>query len=64
MRPCDWVMNEISKLLNLQLICSNHSSWSAPIIVVPKGNGGKFLVIDYRAPEQSHMEVHVASAKG
>ena len=23
--------------------------WSAPIIVVPKGNGGKHLVIDYRA---------------
>ena len=29
--------------------CTSHSSWSAPIIVVPKGDGGKCLVIDYRA---------------
>ena len=31
------------------MICPSHSSWSAPIIVVPKGNRGKHLVIDYRA---------------
>ena len=29
--------------------CSSRSSWSVPIIVVPKGDGGKHLVIDYRA---------------
>ena len=45
----DWVRNEINKLLDAQVICSSHSSWSAPIIVVTKGNGGKCLVIDYRA---------------
>ena len=31
------------------MIHSSCSSWSAPIIVVPKGDGGKHLVIDYRA---------------
>ena len=31
------------------MICSSHSSWSAPIIVVPKGDEGKHLVIDHRA---------------
>ena len=31
------------------MICSSHSCWSAPIIVVLKGNSGKCLVIDYRA---------------
>ena len=31
-----------------KIIHSSHSSWSAPIIVVPKGNGGQCLVIDYR----------------
>ena len=37
------------KLLAVKVICSSRSSWSAPIIVVPKGDGGKCLVIDYRA---------------
>ena len=41
--------NEIEKLLAAKVICSSCSSWSAPIIVVPKGDGGKHLVIDYRA---------------
>ena len=43
-----WVKNEIEKLLAAKVICSSHSSWSAPFIVVPKGDGGKHLVIDYR----------------
>ena len=43
-----WVKDEIEKLLAAKVICTSHSSWSAPIIVVPKGNGGKCLVIDYR----------------
>ena len=47
MKHYDWVRNEINKLLDAQVICSSHSSWSAPIIVVPKGEGGKNLVIDY-----------------
>ena len=31
------------------VIRNSHSSWSVPIIVVLKGDGGKCLVIDYRA---------------
>ena len=37
-KHCDWVRSEINKLLDAQIICSGHSSWSAPIIVVPKEN--------------------------
>ena len=48
MKHYDWVRNEINKLLDVQVVHSSHSSWSAPIIVVPKGNGGKSLIIDYR----------------
>ena len=48
MRHYDWVRSEINKLLDAQVICCSHSSWSAPILVVPKGDGGKCLVIDYR----------------
>ena len=40
---------KIEKLLEAKVICSSRSSWSAPIIVVPKGDGEKCLVIDYRA---------------
>ena len=46
MKHYDWVKSEIEKLLDAKVICS---SWSAPIIVVPKGDRGKHLVIDYRA---------------
>ena len=45
----EWVKDEIKKLLAAKVICTSHSSWSAPIIVVPKGDGDKCLVIDYRA---------------
>ena len=48
MEHYDWLRSEINKLLDTQVICSSHSSWPPPIIVVPKGDGGKFLVIDYR----------------
>ena len=49
MKHYQWVKDEIEKLLAAKVICSSRSSWSAPIIVVPKGDGGKCLVIDYRA---------------
>ena len=49
MKHYDWVKNEIKKLLTAKVIQSSCSSWSAPIIIVPKGDGGKHLVIDYRA---------------
>ena len=46
MKNYQWVKEEIEKLV---VIHSSRSSWSALIIVVPKGDGGKCLVIDYRA---------------
>ena len=49
MKHYQWVKDEIEKLLATKVIHTSCSSWSAPIIVVPKGNGGKCLVIDYRA---------------
>ena len=49
MKHYQWVKEEIDKLLEAGVIRNSHSSWSAPIIVVPKGDGGKQLVIDYRA---------------
>ena len=49
MKHYKWVRNDIEKLLAAKVIRSSCSSWSAPIIVVPKGDGGKCLVIDYRA---------------
>ena len=49
MKHYNWVRSEINKLPDAQVICSSHSSWSASIRVVPKGEDGKCLVIDYRA---------------
>ena len=42
MKHYQWVKEEAGVIRN------SHSSWSAPIIVVPKGDGGKHLIIDYR----------------
>ena len=47
MKNYQWVKEEIKKLLTAKVIHSSRLSWSAPIIVVPKGDGGKWLVIDY-----------------
>ena len=44
----DWVKEEIDKLLEAGIIRESHSSWSAPIVVVPKSDGGKRLCVDYR----------------
>ena len=49
MKHYKWVKDEIGKLLAAKVIHTSRFSWSAPIIVVPKGDGGKHLVIDYRA---------------
>ena len=43
----DWVRDEIDKLLEAGVIRENHFSWSAPIVVVPKGDGGKRLCMDF-----------------
>ena len=49
MKHYQWVKEEIEKLLTAKVIHSSRSRWSAPIIIVPKGDGGKCLVINYRA---------------
>ena len=49
MKHYQWIKEEIDKLLEAGVIRNSHSSWLAPIIIVPKGDGGKHLVIDYRA---------------
>ena len=49
MKHYQWVKEEIDKLLEAGVMRNSHSSWLAPIIVVPKGDGGKSLIIDYRA---------------
>ena len=49
MKNYQWVKEEIEKLLTAKIFHGSRSSWSAPIIVVPMGDGGKLLVIDYHA---------------
>ena len=49
MKNYQWVKEEIEKLLTAKVIHSSRSSWSALIIIVPKGDGAKHLVINYRA---------------
>ena len=49
MKHYQWVKDKIEKFLAAKVILSSRSIWSAPIIEVPKGDGGKCLVIDYRA---------------
>ena len=45
-----WVKDELDKLLEAGIIRESHSSWSAPIVVVPKADGGKHLCVEFRAP--------------
>ena len=47
MKHYQWVKDEINKLLMAKVIQGSQPSSSVPIIVVPKGDGGKCLVIDY-----------------
>ena len=49
MKNYQWVKEDNEKLLTVKIICSSRWSWSAPIIVVPQGDGGEQLVIDYHA---------------
>ena len=49
MKNYQWVKDKIEKILTAKVIGSSRSSWSVPIIVIPKGDGGKQLVIDYHA---------------
>ena len=43
----DRVKEEIDKLLEAWVIRESHSSWSAPIVLVPKGDDGKRPCIDF-----------------
>ena len=43
MKNYQWVKEEIEKLLAAKVIHSSRSSWSAPIIVVAKGDGRKMI---------------------
>ena len=63
MKHYQWVKEEIKKLLAAKVICNSWSSWSAPIIVLPKGDGGKCLVIRLQSSQQSNKEIHMAHAK-
>ena len=47
MKHYQWVKDEIEKPPTAKVIWGRQSIWSAPIIVVPKGDGGKCLVVDY-----------------
>ena len=49
MKHYQWVKDEIEKPLLANVMWGSQLSWSAPIIVVPKGDGGKCLVVDYCA---------------
>ena len=49
MKHYQWVKDEIEKWLTAKVIQGSRSSWSAPIIVIPKRDGGKYLVTDYQA---------------
>ena len=46
MKHYQWVSDEIEKLPTAKVIQGSQSSCSAPIIVVPKGDGGTCLVIN------------------
>ena len=63
MKHYQWVKEEIEKLLAANVIHTSHSSWSAPIIVVPKGNGGKCFGNRPQSSQQSNKEIHMAHAK-
>ena len=58
MKCYQWVKDEIEKLPPAKVICTSCFSWSAPIIVVPKGDGGKCLVIYYRALNNVNRNSH------
>ena len=45
----DWVKEEIDKLPETGVIRESHSSWSAPILVIPKGDSGKRLCVHFTA---------------
>ena len=63
MKHYKWVKDKINKLPTENVIRGNQPSWSAPIIVVPKEDGGKYLVID-SMHSTNHVKIYLAYAKG
>ena len=49
MKHYQCIKDEIQKLLTAKVIRGSRSIWSVSIRVIPKGDGGKCLVIDYQA---------------
>ena len=49
MKHYKWVKDKINKFLTAKVIWGSQSNWSAPITVVPKGDGEKHLVINYHS---------------
>ena len=45
----EWVKEETDRLPEAGVIRESYSSWSTLIVVVPKGDGGKRMCVDYRA---------------
>ena len=58
MKHYNWVKEEIDKLLEAGVIRNSHSSWSVPVIVVPKGDGGRL-----QSTQQGHEEICMAYAQ-
>ena len=65
MKHYDWVKRcRLQKLLTAKSNTdSSHSSWLAPIIVIPKGDGGKHLVSRLQGSQQGYQEVYLAYAQ-
>ena len=59
----DFVKEEINKLLNAGVIRESNSNWSAPIVVVPKQDGGKRLC-GLQVLKQDHKNFYLTNAQG
>ena len=58
----DWVKEEMDKFLDTVMIRGSHSSWLALMAVIPKGDSGKRLCMDYRL-ECNYKDLCVANAQ-
>ena len=52
MKHYKWVKDKINKPLTAKVIQGGQSKWPAPITVVPKGDAGEHIVINYHALNQ------------
>ena len=64
MNHYQWVKDEINKLLMTKVVIQgSQSSWSAPFIIIPKGDGGKHRVTGYCTLNKVTQEIYLAHAK-